>query len=158
MNTYSGPYKFRLTLGNKDEDRIIIKRELWNEVTESFEKIATFKSPMTLYRKPKVYIIKHKNQILYVGYSSQSITNRLADGMKKAGTFPYYQGYQWKQFDKVELFVFVFDRTINRPKLEEDKKFIHFVQSVEAEIVFLIRSQTGNWPLLQNEIHFFNNN
>jgi hypothetical protein len=30
------------------------------------------------------------------------------------------------------------------------------IESIEAELVFLIRQKTGLWPLTQNEIHFNN--
>ena len=33
-----------------------------------------------------------------------------------------------------------------------------FVESVEAELVYLIRKKTGKWPCFQNEIHFSNHN
>lgn len=29
-------------------------------------------------------------------------------------------------------------------------------EAVEAEVVYLVRKETGNWPLGQNEIHFNN--
>ena len=38
----------------------------------------------------------------------------------------------------------------------QSKKIISFVESVEAELVYLVRNKTGKWPKNQNEIHFNN--
>lgn len=60
-------------------------------------------------------------------------------------------GYKWiekhnnKESD-LELSVFCFPEINDRL----------FVEAIEAEIAFLVRTKTGSWPECQNEIHFHN--
>ena len=91
-----------------------------------------------------------------MGYASQSIGKRLGQGLRNSGVNKNL-GYKWKQLLEVELFVFVFDKELKGNKHKDDKPFIDFAEAVEAEIVFLVKQNTGNWPEFQNEIHFNNN-
>jgi hypothetical protein len=156
MFKYTGPYRYHLKIAGRDEDRVIEKRMSWNEHNSTFEEVRKFSSPATLNRRPKIYIIKKDDEIYYVGYSSQSISTRLLAGMKKGGTYLHYKGYKWKDLDKIELFVFVFDKDLKTPMEDDDKEFKLFAEAVEAELVYKIRTQSGKWPLYQNEIHFNN--
>ena len=112
-----------------------------------------FRSPVTKTKTPKIYIIRHAGKIVYVGYASQSIVARLQGGLRASGKGGYH-GYGWKALDKVELCVFVFDTFIGSK--EENKKYKLFVESIEAELVYLARKHTGSWPQYQREIHFSN--
>lgn len=112
----------------------------------------------------KIYIVKNKAEFLYVGMAKQKIRARFSGSFrahtkkKENGKAEYggYSGYKWiEQFQvsgtEIELLVFPFINELT----EKDKKFI---EAVEAEIVFLIRSTPPyKWPLSQNEIHFHNN-
>ena len=63
-------------------------------------------------------------------------------GFGAKGEHGYY-GYKWKDLQEVELLVW------NFPGSTQD-----YVESIEAELVYIIREKTGNWPKYQMEIHF----
>lgn len=148
--TYSGPYIYDLTLESVMDDRLVATR-----IFEG-EEYRTFKKPVTNDRTPKIYVIQAEGKTLYVGYTTQSISNRLRDGLKKAGTFKDYKGYKWKNFASLKLSIFVFDCRLEGKRCEADIPFIDLAEAVEAELVYLVREKTGKWPEFQNEIHFNN--
>ncbi len=117
--------------------------------------ITNFKHPVSLSKTPKIYILKYEGKIVYVGYASQSLGTRLGQGIRANGLNGYH-GYKWKQVNKLELFVFVFDKTLKGNKHQEDVPHIAFAEAVEAELVYKVRHETGSWPEFQNEIHFNN--
>jgi hypothetical protein len=135
-------------LSGKEDKRIISKR-----VRDGKE--STFKTPVTQKLRPKIYVLKYEGAIVYIGYASQSIGTRLGQGMRAAGLNGYH-GYKWKQVDKLELYVFVFDQQLQGSKHKEDTPYINLAEAVEAELVYLVREKTGKWPEFQNEIHFNN--
>lgn len=121
------------------------------------DKTRRFFTQLTKNKVPKIYVIKIKGEVVYIGYTSQSITTRLNSGLKAKGKNGYH-GYKWKNVtDEMELLVFVFESILTGIK-EQDKELIMFVEAIEAELVYQFRSQTGNWPKFQNEIHFNNSN
>lgn len=145
---YSGPYQYTLFLSGPKETRFIEKKEQNGVVTN-------FKYPVTKKLAPKIYILKQQGQIVYVGYASQSIGTRLWQGMSANGSKGYH-GYKWREVEQLGLLVFVFDKTINGSKHQDDVPYIAFAEAVEAELVFKVRQETGKWPKFQNEIHFNN--
>lgn len=92
----------------------------------------------------KLYVLKENETYLYVGTTFQSLTSRFRCGLTADGKNGYH-GYKWKDKDSVRLYVWCFEG-LNKIEIE----------SIEAELVFLIRHNTGLWPLYQNEIHFNN--
>ncbi len=92
----------------------------------------------------KIYVLTDREDILYIGTTKDSIKNRLRNGLTVNGHNGYH-GYKWKTLSRVKLFVWCFD--------EFDKVKI---ESVEAELAYLVRKKTGKWPTCQNEIHFNN--
>ncbi|WP_420459091.1 hypothetical protein [Neolewinella sp.] len=67
------------------------------------------------------------------------------------GHTPY--NYKWLtvgDYTELKLSVFMLDIPGNC----EDAKL--YGESIEAELVYLVRKQTGHWPAGQNEIHFNN--
>ncbi|WP_057936266.1 hypothetical protein [Algoriphagus resistens] len=120
-----------------------------------FYSLDSFDSPDSDYlirsRQPKIYVIKSEEDFLYVGYASQSLITRLNQGFRANGKNGYH-GYKWKKLEKVEVHVFVFPILADTPAKESRL----FFEAIEAELVFQIRTQTGKWPLSQNEIHFNN--
>jgi hypothetical protein len=109
----------------------------------------------------KIYVIRSvSNQYFYVGEAATSIKTRFQRGF---GAFRYkvrngkgrngYSGYKWiepgQELHKLRVDVIVF--------LKEDLTRT-FVEAVEGELVYLIRNETGEWPLYQNEIHFWSEN
>lgn len=141
-------YKFKLWLDGTPETRSIVRKKLDGKQTK-------FKAPITTRGIPKIYILKVKERIVYIGYTSQSISSRFNGGFRAKGENGYY-GYQWKRYNRLDLTVFCFPPF---SKVEEEReKEEKFAQAVEAELVYRVRKSTGEWPECQNEIHFFNNN
>ncbi|MDM1402195.1 hypothetical protein HX033_16110 [Myroides odoratimimus] len=121
------------------------------------DKTIRFSPQLTKNKVPKIYVIKIKGEVVYIGYTSQSIRTRLNSGLKANGLNGYH-GYKWKnEMNEIELLVFVFENVLTGIK-EQDKELIMFIEAIEAELVYQFRSQTGNWPKFQNEIHFNNSN
>jgi hypothetical protein len=125
-------YRHRLRMKNGDIDSIEFEGKVVN----------TFKKPVTNRCVPKLYVVKHQSKIVYIGFTSQGIRTRLRQGLKAKGEHGYH-GYQWKDRGEVDLWVWCFPE-----KLPER------VESIEAELVYLVRNQTGQWPECQTEIHF----
>jgi len=109
----------------------------------------------------KIYIIKDLTEFLYVGEANTSIKTRFKSGFISHRYFVRnekarggYKGYKWigeyvkKEDHVLNVFVSIFDQ-----EYDIDRTFL---ESVEGEIVFLIRQNSGSWPLFQNEIHFNN--
>jgi hypothetical protein len=151
---YTGPYTYKLNITDNGEDRVIDRREFQDKV------VKTFSYPLTSAKRPKIYIIEEGSVFHYVGYSSQSITTRIRNGLKKADTYKGYNGYHWKKLNSLYLHVFVFDDVFKTEIADEDKDgnraYKAFAEAVEAEIAFFVRNKTGKWPVSQNEIHFNN--
>ena len=114
-----------------------------------------------------LYIIKNNHQFLYVGEAKSNLKNRVSRGFvsyrfwkRNEQARNGYKGYKWIELfdqkesiitlDELSLKCFLFDESRN-----DDREFI---EAIEGELVFIIRNQTGQWPLYQNEIHFNNKN
>lgn len=112
----------------------------------------------------KLYIIKSKTEILYVGEANCSIKTRFQRGctsfnyyVKNNEARGGYKGYKWLDYQKnqersLSLSVAVFNETFD----SDNKR--HFIEAIEGELVFLIRKELSYWPKFQNEIHFSNEN
>jgi hypothetical protein len=143
---YRGPFKYKIVLAGDSTNRKIVKK-IYNQ------KAVNFSSPLTKTSLPKLYIISIDKEVVYIGFTSQSITTRLNSGLKADGLNGYH-GYKWKNVqDEFELSVFVFQNMFG-DHTEENKMYYQFVETIEAELVYLIRNKTGNWPRYQSEIHF----
>ena len=104
-----------------------------------------FISPDTKPKTQKLYVLKDYSKIYYVGMTSQSMSSRLGIGYRANGEHGYH-GYKWiGKITKAELLVWCF--THDDPTTTE---------AIEGELVYLIRNNTGKWPLYQMEIHFHN--
>lgn len=114
-------------------------------------KPCNFKTPVTQKQCPKIYVLKQKESIVYVGYASQSIGARLWQGINARK-----YSYKWRNVKEIELLVFVSNVTLIGNKCKKDKAIIAFAEAVEAELVLKVRQETGKWPKFQNEIHFNN--
>lgn len=145
--TYTGPHTYTLFIhGPKNKRRISHKTQNG--------KATNFTKPLTTNKLPKVYLITQGNEVLYVGYASQSVGLRLGQGFRGIGN---YHGYKWRHENEVQLHVFVFNQPLTGNR-DEDANYILHVEAIEAELVYLVHHQTGQWPLYQNEIHFNNTN
>jgi len=127
-------YRYRLGMRNGEIDSI----ELGGKAVNTFRKPVTDKGVF------KLYVVKHQSKVIYVGVTSQGIRTRLRQGLKAKGEHGYH-GYQWKNLSEVDLLVWCFpEEPFERERME----------SIEAELVYLVRSHTGQWPEYQTEIHF----
>jgi hypothetical protein len=97
-------------------------------------------------RGPKLYIFSVDEEPIYVGATKQPIRARLRLGWSAQGESGYH-GYALRRtLRRADLAVWYFERgTASDPLID--------VETIEAEIVFLIRSK-GQWPKFQTEIHF----
>ncbi len=145
-----GPFCYTILLSCTEDKRIISKKDIEGKITN-------FKHPITAQRVPKIYILKQNEELVYVGYASQSIGTRLGQGIRANGGNGYH-GYKWKQTEELQLLVFVFSQQLKGKKNDADKPYILLAEAIEAELVYLIREETGKWPRFQNEIHFNNEN
>lgn len=143
---FEGPYCYSLFLSGSQKKRVLSRKEQDGIVVD-------FGKPVTQYKHPKIYILKDGERVVYVGYSSQSIRARIDGGLRAKGENGYH-GYKWQWEEELELLVFMFTPFVGNK--EKDDQYKLFVEAIEAELVFLIRQKTGNWPECQNEIHFNN--
>lgn len=109
-----------------------------------------------------LYVVKNENEFLYVGEAENSIHVRMTRGFTSNRYYTIkgharggYKGYQWIELYKngtgsVEINVIVLD------SIGTKKENKHFRESLEAELCYLIKKDTHQWPIYQNEIHFRN--
>lgn len=106
-----------------------------------------FTAPASLTGVPKLYTVADGQSLLYVGIAIRSMAVRLRDGFLASGKTGYW-GYKWKGLNQtVHLTVWTGTRSgaeLSRRDLE----------AIEAEVAFLCRNHSGQWPSYQNEIHF----
>ena len=107
-------------------------------------KLKSFHPRLAQSQVAKIYILKEGKTYLYVGTTIQSLQKRFRQGFTATGKTGYH-GYKWKKKEKVQLFAWCL------PGLSKIQ-----IESIEAELAFLIREKTSKWPLAQNEIHFNN--
>jgi len=109
-------------------------------------KRANFASPVTT-RSPKLYIVSVEGAPIYVGQTVQSINARLRLGFTADGSTGYH-GYAWRhQHAFVSLDLWILEGA-------EKENEILDVETIEAELVYLVRHHGGQWPAFQTEIHF----
>ena len=104
----------------------------------------TFVAPATQ-PGPQLYAVSADGVPFYIGVTKQSIRNRLRYGFTAQGEHGYY-GYEWR--------CHMVHATLDIWHQEDSSHDLTEVEAVEAEVVFLIRKQTGQWPQYQTEIHF----
>ena len=105
--------------------------------------VKSFRAPATTKGVEKIYVIMHAADFCYVGLASTPMASRMYTGFhprEKTG----YHGYAWKGLGTID--VHVWPTGLDRKASE----------TIEAELVFLIRRETGRWPTFQTEIHFHN--
>ena len=140
----------------KDKNKRTFISEKWLENN----KIKKFCKPYTE-GYPKIYMVKHNNEILYIGFTVDSIGNRLRNGLSPGKLDKIsnkivigkdgYHGYKWKDLDVVDYYVWVYKQS-DMPVKDEVKLMF---ENIEAEMVYLYKQTTGFWPKYQSEIHFY---
>ena len=131
----SGPHTYQIAFSN----------EKITSVKDSDGNETKFLSPVTQ-AVPKLYVISDVGKPIYVGATRQPIRSRLTYGFKASGEHGY-RGYQWRH----HLAQATMDIWVQN---EGDKGANSFIETVEAEVVFLIRQEYDQWPEHQIEIHF----
>jgi len=133
----------------------ILERHLLKDGAWHFR--SGFEAPLTT-SGSKVYLFANKDEIFYVGKTSQkSVTSRFVSAFKasREQRISGFKGYEFKNHHTDSL-LHVFtsaDWNKSGPK----KGTAHWVDDaelIEAEVCYLIRRKTGQWPKYQNEIHF----
>ena len=94
-------------------------------------------------KTPKLYVISDDGVPVYVGITKQPLRSRLRGGFDENGPNGYH-GYAWRrELERATIDVWLQD--LGQP----DE-----IETIEAEVVFLIRQQYDQWPKFQTEIHF----
>src|SRR6266516_244325 len=84
----------------------------------------------------------------YVGVTTQPMRTRLRLGFKADGSTGYH-GYKWRHsLRRATLEIWY------HPRPGSDAAF-RDLETIEAETVFLLRSELKQWPQYQTEIHFY---
>lgn len=98
-------------------------------------------------KAPKLYVVSSKGVPVYVGITRQPMRNRLRFGWKATGEHGYH-GYAWRRhLREAHLDIWCHE---DAPATNAS----HDIETIEAELVFLIRQISGQWPKYQTEIHF----
>ena len=110
--------------------------------------ICKFSRPASASKHPKLYTLAVAGKLVYVGGASQSMSARLSLGFRANGKGGYH-GYKWKNLRNV--------LSLNVWSAEHDGRpaTLRDFETVEAEVAFLCRRESGQWPEFQHEIHFY---
>lgn len=126
----------------KEKDQYFIK------VTSTKEESSGLESG-----QPKIFVIKSENKFTYVGYSSGELYSRITRGLADSLAKTYIKNgdFETKELD---LYVFEFAVFADYSKTETRQ----YYQSIQSELIFLIKYQTGLWPILQKQVNLSNDN
>jgi hypothetical protein len=95
----------------------------------------------------KLYTISSDRSLLYVGIAQRPMAGRLRHGFLANGLGGYH-GYKWKFLETcLRLSVWTC-------KLDGRYAPLQVMETIEAEVAFLCRQISGQWPTHQHEIHF----
>ena len=115
----------------------------------------------------KLYVISDGGTPIYVGRTKDPILERLGSGLRPS---PNSYGYLWRHYLKeatIDIWILTLDKQ-DISEMEEDPSMKRakkdnseearieeiIIETLEAEVVFLIRQRAGKWPKYQSEIHF----
>jgi len=109
---------------------------------------AKFSAPASTRGIAKLYTLSNDKSLVYVGIAQQPMSSRLSYGFRANGKSGYY-GYKWKGHEgMLQLSVWTAQVDGAYVSLRE-------LETIEAEVAFLCRQQSGQWPAHQHEIHFY---
>lgn len=106
-----------------------------------------FSAPATIRGVAKLYTISCDDSLLYVGIAQQPMASRLSHGFKANGKGGYH-GYKWK-FLETNLKLSIWTAKLNGVYAP-----LYVMETIEAEVAFICRHRSGQWPTHQHEIHF----
>ena len=138
---------FRMILTGPHQYRLIIQPGGGRYEHDPALGHAHFVAPVTT-RSPKLYIVSAGAAPIYVGQTVQSLRARMRLGFSADGLGGYY-GYSWRhQHPSVDLRIWLLEDAPEETELID-------LQTIEAELVYLLRHRLGQWPSYQTEIHFY---
>lgn len=109
---------------------------------------AKFVAPVSTRGIAKLYTLFNGESLVYVGITQQPMSSRLSYGFRANGKSGYH-GYKWKSHEgTLRLSVWTAQSNGDYVPLRE-------LETVEAEVAFLCRQVSGQWPAFQHEIHFY---
>jgi hypothetical protein len=109
--------------------------------------VCSFTAPATTRGLAKLYTVSRSGALLYVGIAEQPMSARLKFGFKASGKGGYH-GYKWKHLtERLALSVWTAHG-------EAEPVAVREMETVEAEVAFLCRLESHQWPAFQHEIHF----
>ena len=146
MHVNSTISRIKMKLNNPQKYDLKIDKDLSYTLMQKGN-ICTFSKPLTVRGIAKLYTISQNKKLYYVGIAKQPMSSRINGGLKAKGKNGY-SGYKWKNI-KGNL-------QLNVWTAEEDGKYISFneIEIIEAEVAYLCRNISNNWPKYQHEIHF----
>ena len=98
-------------------------------------------------QSPKLYVVHDHGCPIYVGITKQPIAARLRFGWSADGKHGYH-GYAWRHaFESVGFDVWYQSLAASGGRLND-------LETIEAEVVYLLRRRYRQWPEFQTEIHF----
>jgi hypothetical protein len=106
----------------------------------------------------KIYVAINESGVHYVGCTCTRMSYRLHLGhVRRQDGKNGYHGYKWLGETGLQLYVFYLTG-LEHPSKDEAVTLLNrqVAERVEAELVYAVRSATGQWPLSQHEIHFHN--
>ncbi|SFQ48833.1 hypothetical protein [Hymenobacter arizonensis] len=106
----------------------------------------------------KIYVVVNAAGVHYVGCTCTRMSSRLNLGhMRHLEGKNGYHGYKWLGETGLQLYVFYL-RGLAHPSKDEQVTLFNkqVAERIEAELVYVVRTATGKWPLSQHEIHFHN--
>ena len=110
--------------------------------------LCSFTAPATTRGLPKLYTVSRDGALVYVGIAEQPMSARLNFGFKASGKGGYH-GYKWKHLtERLALSVWTAHDEGGTVSIRE-------METVEAEVAFLCRLESHQWPAFQHEIHFY---
>jgi hypothetical protein len=110
--------------------------------------VGSFSKPSTVRGLAKLYTVSDAGVLFYVGIAEQPMSSRLRVGFNASGKGGYH-GYKWKGLGhRLALSVWTAQVSGRPASLRE-------METVEAEVAFRCREQSGQWPAYQHEIHFY---
>lgn len=111
-------------------------------------KSVRFQSPVSTRGIAKLYTLSDMAGLIYVGIAQQPMASRLGYGFRANGKSGYH-GYKWKVLEGT------FRLSIWTAMDEDTYVARRELETIEAEVAFLCRSASGQWPAHQHEIHFY---
>lgn len=136
-----------MKLNNPQNYMIRLLPDAGYELSQGKEKVK-FSKPASTGGVAKLYTLSDAGKLLYVGIAQQSMAGRLNFGFKAKGKGGYH-GYKWKHLThELELSVWAASTNGDYVPLRE-------IETIEAEVAYLCRHMSGQWPEYQHEIHFY---